>query len=196
VSRSNKRIIIGVAGLLIFFLGWGRLFYFDGPYKGKVIDMETKKPLEGTAVVAVWWQDSFGAAHSIESVYEAREALTDQEGNFSIATLWMASINPLSKIRKPVFYIFKPGYAAYGGWSISPISLPENIRLDKKWWHTTVELRRLRTRKERSKNLSNIYISICTPELPEGLRNVSRFCVPREKIPNFIRLKEAELENM
>lgn len=161
-------------------MSWGRFFYADGPYKGKIIDMDTKRPIKGAAVLAVWSEAEFDLVHGQVNFYEAKETLTDEEGNFSIPILWMVSVNPLSVIQLPLFYMFKPGYAAYGGWSIDPVDLGENIRVKKRWGRTIVELRRLTTREERLRNM-HIYPG---PHVPRG------------KYPNMKRLENMERANL
>lgn len=59
--KHKKKIIIGVVCgtvLLVIVLanifGHGWIFYMDGPYRGEVIDYDTGKPIDGTAVVGIW----------------------------------------------------------------------------------------------------------------------------------------------
>lgn len=180
----KKAVRIGALTGLLLSTACGHLVYADGPYRGRVLDVETKRPIEGAAVVAIWRKQTPVIAHPDVTFYEAQEAVTDQEGNFTIPGIWGGAINPLAKIRKPSFLIFKPGYEAYGE------------RQPERNEQRVVELRRLTTRAARIRNLSRATLRICTPELPEGLRDVSPYCVPREKIPNFINLKELEESNL
>ncbi|HME96424.1 MAG TPA: hypothetical protein VKN16_19660, partial [Methylomirabilota bacterium] len=55
-----------------------------GPYRGKVIDAETRAPLVGAVVVARWSRDRVGPFHSVMEHYAVREVLTDTEGVFVI----------------------------------------------------------------------------------------------------------------
>lgn len=160
------------AGLVVLLAGCGHLVYADGPYPGTVIDKETRQPIEGAAVLAVWWKRSPGIAHPIISFYDAQETLTDQGGNFTIPGILGGSPNPLTMIHEPLFTIFKPGYEAYGDWKLKPPSQEGR---------TVVELRRLTAREERLRNLDRIFISSH---------------VPREKYPELLRLKKAEQANL
>jgi len=108
-----RTLILGVfGGLLLVAAGCGHLLYADGPYRGRVVEPETKRPIEGAAVLAVWWKEA-PAPHPIITVYDAQETLTDKDGNFRIPGIIGGSLNPLAKIREPQFTIFKPGYEAY-----------------------------------------------------------------------------------
>ena len=176
-----------LSSFLVLLAGCGHLVYADGPYRGKVIDKETGQPIEGAAVVAIWRKETPMIAHPDVTFYDAQETLTDQKGNFTLPGIRGGSLNPLTKIREPLFTIFKPGYEAYGD---------RKLAQPAKEGQTVVELGRLETREERLRNLSNIHVRICTPELPEGLRDVSPYCVPPAKIPNLIRLRKAERINL
>jgi len=156
---------IGI-GLLILAVVSGHILYIDFPYRGKVIDKETKRPIEGAAVVAIWHTES-PAVHPISSFYEAKETLTDAEGNFTTPWIWGGTINPLPRLWPPLFIIFKPGYEAY-----------DRKRLASRWFRTIVEQRRLTTKKEKMRNLPNV---------PSD--------VPREKCPNLIKLWNIEYKN-
>ena len=51
-------IVIILTASPVFASGW--LIYHDSPYKGKVVDAETNQPIEGAAVVAVWYLERYG----------------------------------------------------------------------------------------------------------------------------------------
>jgi hypothetical protein len=190
MARKNwLRIGAIMVVLVVLAVATGRILYIDFPYSGRVIDSKTKRPIEGVAVVAVWWKQA-PAAHPIITFHEAQETVTDSDGNFTTAWIWGGSINPLPRVRAPLFTIFKPGYEAFNErrftseWNPVP-----------RWWRSVVELRRLRTRQERLTNASKLHVSICSPGLPEGLRVLPPYCIPREKIPNFLMLRNAERNN-
>jgi len=180
----GKWLLIGGICVAILYLAMG---YIDFPHHGRVLDMHTKQPIEGAVVVAIWIKKK-PAAHPIEIYYEAKETMTDSKGEFTIPGIWggFFSNTPLSKIREPLFTIFKPGYAAYGSGSITPEAVPEYMRLYKKGGRTVVELKPLKTREERLENLRKVYIPFCTPDSP------GQFCFPKEKLRNIMRLKDLE----
>lgn len=77
-----------------------------GPYKGKIIDAETKTPIEGVVVLVEWWEiPFFGGPKYID----ARETLTDKNGSFDIHGIWV--LNPMKRIgADAIMTIFKSGY--------------------------------------------------------------------------------------
>lgn len=174
-------ISVGLLILVILAVRNGHIFYADGSYHGKVIDKETKQPIEGAAVLAVWRKETPMIAHLMITYYDAQETLTDAEGNFTIPGIVGGSLNPLAKIREPLFTIFKPGYAAYGGMVFKPRSVPETVQRFEEDDRNVFALGGLTTQEERLKNVHIIYPG---PSVPEG------------KYPNLIRLRNIEEVNL
>lgn len=81
----------------------------DGPYKGKVVELETEKPIEG-AVVAGSWVVAYGAHH--EPFCDATETLTNQNGEFELpkGCCWSYIF---AQQYKPSVVVFKLGYLGY-----------------------------------------------------------------------------------
>ncbi|MFQ5853553.1 MAG: hypothetical protein ACE5JU_23590 [Candidatus Binatia bacterium] len=180
MKKERGRIVSLLAGVLLFSVSCGRVIYADGPYHGKVIDKETKQPIEGAAVLAVWWKETPMIAQAQITFYDAQETLTDQEGNFTIPGITGGSANPLAKIREPLFTIFKPGYKAFKQVRLRPPADEER---------SVVDLSPLKTREERKKNLYGLLPGACAPD-------VKQFCVPEEKILTLIRLMNVEEKNL
>lgn len=89
--------------------GW--LFIHKAEFRGKLVDIETKVPVSGAIVVAVYRKRSVGVgAGTIPSVIEIREAITDGSGAFSIPP-YTTLIQPLSWSVPVSFLIYKAGYA-------------------------------------------------------------------------------------
>jgi len=175
--------------LIVFLAGCGHVLYADGPYHGKVIDKQTKQPIEGAAVVAVWMKESPFIGHYMVRYYDAQETVTDQEGNFTIPGIVGGSANPLAKIREPSFTIFKPGYVAYRNLAFKPISVSGNIEVFEKDSLVVFALGRLTTREERMRNLIGLNPAPrCGPQDDPA----SSLCLPDGKYPNLIRLKNVE----
>lgn len=87
-----------------------------GPWRGKIIDIETKEPIEGAVVLAVWQRAYRTVSGDKTYFYEAKEVLTDKEGNFEIPAYTPINLLPIiSYIRGPEFTIFKPAYERYPG---------------------------------------------------------------------------------
>jgi hypothetical protein len=169
-------------GLFVISTGCGHILYADGPYSGKVIDSETKQPIEGAAVVAVWSKESPSVGHYKVSYYDAQDTLTDRDGNFTIPGVTGGSLNPLAKIREPSFTIFKPNFEAYKARRLS--SATEGER-------TIVQLSPLtkKSREEKIRNLDLLLPRECDSEVRD-------FCVPQEKLRNLLRLKNIEESNL
>ena len=83
----------------------GFLYHSDGPYKGKVIDLETGEPIEGAVVASVWT-----LTHRF---CDAKETVTDKNGGFVLPKGSCFSLWPFTKIDFPEVVVFKPGYLAY-----------------------------------------------------------------------------------
>lgn len=87
-----------------------------GPWRGKLIDIETKEPLENAVVVAVWYRVWRTPAGGVSSVYTTKEVLTNKEGRFEMPSYTPINLMPiLSYMRGPEFTIFKPGYLSLSG---------------------------------------------------------------------------------
>lgn len=131
----------------------------DGAYHGTVVDAETGKPLEGAAVVVVWKRRPFIALDMHKYFLNAKETLTDTDGNFSVDASpginWSPFTYPLKEANSIV--IFKPGYGPFPVEHVSPryvlesgkkrlLKFSERDQLLLKG--TTVKLRRLKTEEE------------------------------------------------
>src|SRR5689334_23128871 len=55
-----------------------------GPITGQVVEKESKKPLEGAVVLAVWRMCDFLQMHSCSAYYDAEETTTGPDGRFTI----------------------------------------------------------------------------------------------------------------
>jgi hypothetical protein len=174
--KKRKWLFIGGFGglLIIVIIGvWsGNFLYFGGPYAGRVIDSTTRRPIEGAAVVAVWWVESPFMVQSITYFYDAQETLTDQRGIFVIPGIWGGWSTPLGKIREPLFTIFRPGYKAYKDRRLAPPT---------EEGQTVVALRHLNSREEKLENLGAGYLG---PHVPKG------------KYPNLSKLRSIERKNL
>ena len=123
-----------------------------GPYRGQVIDTETKQPLEGAVVVAVWSQKKMYPGHSSTVHYAAREAVTDKDGRFVIDAKALEENAPRRTLH-PNFVVFFPGYAAYG-----TIAFADRVSIQGNFpgAGATIGLPRLKTREERLKLITSV----------------------------------------
>lgn len=173
---SRKRRFALLLALLLLLLsgvgmaGAGWLLYTGGPYRGQLLDAETRQPLEGAVVLFYWERDVYGGAGGPVAFFlTAKEVLTDKEGRFHIPWFIGMSLNPLSVVREPesIFY-----YSSYGS-ELVEVTPPGGKPFRNP---TVVPMRRHRTREKRIEALS-------------WLRPVG---VPAEAMPNLIRLMKIE----
>jgi hypothetical protein len=158
------------------------LSWADGPYRGKVIDAETKEPIEEVVVVAVWTKNEYRIIESHEVFAEAKEALTDKTGEFEIPGYKWTSIFFYFGIQPPEIYIFKPGYGDFPWHQVSPNPKQSNAALLEPFkTHGVVELPKIKTREERLA----VYHDYSLLE-----------DIPHEKVPNLIKMKNIEGKNL
>lgn len=148
---------------------------YHGPYRGRVIDAETKQHIAGAGVVAIWALMKSEFSSMIMAFYDAREAVTDSNGEF---VLYAEDIEnaALPQTLRPTFIIFSPGYGSFPGSQIAPQG---SVGAIFEQAGTTVELHRLKTLAERLRIIGGL--------LP---------AVPEEKIPNLLRLIDIERANL
>ncbi len=87
--------------------GW--LIHHVGSFRGKVIDAETKEPIEGAAVVAQYHVLLLTPLGSRSHPIDVQEAVTNKDGEFLMPP-FTKGINPLSIGDGTRFLIWKPGY--------------------------------------------------------------------------------------
>ncbi len=157
-----------IVGLLILSSNWSfassaSLYYSDGPWKGKVIDAQTKEPIEGAVVLAVWEKIYPGLAGNQSYFFDAAETATDPEGQFFIKEFKAINILPIVRwLDGPWFTIFKPGYTSFGNsydyfhkyFPNSPLKVDRITLAELFKKGVTVELLRLKTREDRLKAIS------------------------------------------
>jgi hypothetical protein len=90
------------------------LIYHKPEFRGRMIDAETKQPIEGVVVVALYRSHPIisGPGGGSSSIIHVREALTDSNGEFIIPA-YTTVIQPNSYEDRTDFIIYKPGYGSY-----------------------------------------------------------------------------------
>lgn len=93
---------------------WGATF------KGKVIDADTKQPIEGAVVVASWMEETLSIAEGGMRSKDVKETLTNKNGEWTISgpqgdgiAKWFIFIPGVYYTKPPEFIVFKPGYCSY-----------------------------------------------------------------------------------
>ncbi len=154
--KPYRIILFSILSSLLLFSTPG--FTFFEPYRGKVIDADTKEPIEGAVVVAIWTREMRHYPIGESVIFKkARETLTDKNGEFSLKPYHHYSLRPFSELWLR-WTIYKPGYVSFGRYSRHPKVKPKDISpngLTSKIFrpYTVVELPQLKTRKERQKYL-------------------------------------------
>jgi hypothetical protein len=156
---------------------WGQyVTRYHGPYRGRVIDAESKQPLAGAVVVAKWRREKIELLRMATVTHALREVLTDAKGEFVMAAEDIERNAPPRTLR-PSFVILLPGYGSYPLTQLAPKGFQRGIFEGP---GVTVELPPLKTREERLKHLSR-------------LRDPFDFSeTPFKDVPNFSRLYSAE----
>lgn len=95
----------------------------DTTFKGKVIDADTKRPIEGAVVVASWLEETATISGPSTRPKDIREALTDKNGEWIIQGVRGREGGTITSIftfltrtyytRPPEFVVFKPGYCSW-----------------------------------------------------------------------------------
>jgi hypothetical protein len=184
-SRMNIRLwtacLLFAVGLFIAAPAQSQLYErylrgHHGPYKGRVIDAETKRPLHGAVVLAVWDREIPLVIQSNTVFYAAREVLTDINGEFVITAKDIEADAP-SRTLRPRFVIFFPGYGYYPNYQVAPTGF---IGGNFEGKGTLVELPKLKAMDDRL---------AVVDKLPPVL-------VPYEKMPNLLQFLNTERVNL
>ena len=147
MSKKKKILLVAIAVILfIIFWPWA----FLGSYKGKVIDADTKEPIEGAAVLVVYINFYPTVAGSISSAGDAQETLTDKNGEFKIP--WKVNLYGDAKFMPDgEVIIFKPGYGVLPSHKRST-AVGENKSWPPAFKYVVYEIPKLKTREERKRN--------------------------------------------
>ena len=114
-GSSRKTLYLTVAILFLIttnVMGADFLYHSDGPYSGKVVDLETGEPIEGAVVAATW-----SLTHRF---CDAKETVTDKNGKFILPKGSCFSFWPFTEIDPARVVVFKPGLLGYPPLGASP----------------------------------------------------------------------------
>jgi hypothetical protein len=108
-----KKLILIVLALFVFTIPSGcSPWRYENDYKGEIIDADTGKPIEGVVVLGMWFKSYISPAGSSEKFYDAREAVTDDIGEFSIPGMGLLIFSNIDESINVL--IFKAGYKYIG----------------------------------------------------------------------------------
>ncbi len=143
---------IALTFIIMFFQGCAYWVRYDGPYKGRVVNEETGKPIEGVVVLGVWntvMNTPAGATHHFSDV---TETVTDEKGEFEIKG---KGLRILSNLEPMNVLIFKTGYnyIGLGPWISFKLSSYGREKIKWEGDRAIIPLRKL-TMAERKEQLS------------------------------------------
>ena len=124
--------------------------YLDS-FSGKVVDTDTKEPVVGAVVLAVYFKETYSVAGSNSWTVDGQEVLTDENGEFNILSKrrWFALHRGYTEGN---LTIFKPGYGVFPGHKLSR-AVGENKTWPPSEKYIVFELPKLKTREERKNNM-------------------------------------------
>ena len=134
--------------------GWDRLLGPERgrPYRGLILDSQTKAPLVGAVVAALWRRERVYPFQVNTERYAVRETVTDSEGRFVMEVKDIEESAP-RRTRKPEFLVFLPGYGAFPHRYTSPKGFMATLF---EGTGTTIEIPRLEGRDDRINNLGRV----------------------------------------
>lgn len=153
--------LVSVVILLMSLSGCAISNHYEG-YKGKVVDKETREPIVGAAVLAVYYTQSYTLAGSNLEYLDAQETVTDENGEFEIPPLDVATFRFLQSFEpKAWFIIFKPSYGCYPRHrGTEPMFLPNGTLPPNE--DVVIELPKITSPEERRDN----YSCYASPNVP------------------------------
>jgi hypothetical protein len=89
------------------------IFYWNGPYWGRVVDADSGEPIAGAVVAGIWNFEYYLFVHGGDTYADARETVTDEKGRFFLQparTIWLW---PFSRIVLGKLNVLKPGYDSH-----------------------------------------------------------------------------------
>lgn len=167
--------------LVVFVIFTTAIFHVFGPYEGKVVDLETGEPIEGVAVLILFYTEGWAVVDTVSKYAGAVEVVTDSNGEFRIRSQWVFVFHPLSWWDTYGYItIFKPGYGVYPHHDdAGPIFTPSGTIPERQ--NITFKLLKLKTIEERKKNIVDAR--------PSG-------AVPDRKAKNLLKLLDEEETNV
>jgi hypothetical protein len=124
---------------------------YDGPYKGRVIDAETRQPIESAVVLGVWYKELPSPGGSVGSYFDAQETLTDKNGDFELKGQGLQILSTVSGMH---VLIFKAGYEYVGMGMWESLKIDGGLMHNKAAWEgdrAIIPIRKL-TMEERKKS--------------------------------------------
>ncbi len=168
------RFGVAVGGFLLLLAtsGCGHLVYVSSEYQGRVVDAETKTPLPGAVVVAVWYWEVPVTPHGPTMDYhDALETVTNEEGRFVVPS--KVHVTLLGRIPAPDLVVFHPGYSVFHSSPLFPQL--EAAYAERRF---SIEVENQKTLEARARALTKLKIDVSG--------------VPEEKLPKVTEAAHGE----
>ena len=153
ITKTMESTFIGLVIMLVL-TSCSSMMYHKPEFRGKIIDAESKEPIEGVVVAVYYRKSTIGG---IEPIIHFAETLTDSNGEFGIP-LFKTIIHPLAHESRAYFIIYKPGYVFLSDFDPEILFSTEKsgknatIKSNTEIAHLkygVAELKRIKTREER-----------------------------------------------
>jgi len=146
-------------------------FGYGGPYEGKVIDRDTRLPIEAAVIHATWDKHSPCSKEAPSTYYNSQEVLSDKSGEFKIKG---QGLRIMSCIDEMDITVFKAGYTQQIPTPWSDLKNPlHGEDIEREAGRIIFKLRRM-TLEDRRKRV------ITLPDEPDHKRQLFRIEINRE----------------
>jgi len=119
-----------------------------GPYRGRVVDADSGRPIAGAVVVAHWAREAVYPLQVMIVSHAVRETVTRADGTWVLEADVIEREAATRRLRRPSFVIFAPGYGAFPWRQASPTGVLDGLFEGA---GSTVALRPLHDRRERER---------------------------------------------
>jgi hypothetical protein len=131
-------------------------------FTGQVVDADTKKPIAGAAVLAVYYGSTSSVGGSNSYPIDAQETLTDENGEFEIPETRRWLVFRSGGWPSGELIIFKPGYGVFPGNRRSH-TVEEKKYSSPNGKYIVYEIAKLESIEEKAKNVTNIQVKYDLP---------------------------------
>ena len=118
--KGFKYIFEVLVMIVCIYEGMSCAFARDTTFLGKVINADTKEPIEGAVIVAYWYEAWGTPAGETTRLRDVKETMTDRKGEWAIAGPkgrseyhFFGLLFFIPYTRQPEFVVFKPGYCPW-----------------------------------------------------------------------------------
>lgn len=167
------RLVILAITILTMTSGCMYAIRYDGPYRGKVVDADTREPIEGAVVLGTWSVLHPNVAGGYHTYYDARETVTNKNGEFVIPG---QGLRIMSNLEPAQILIFRVGYNYKDeSWDSLKIDLYSKDKIDWKNDMPVIPIRKFNENDRKSLTIPN------RPDVPERLMKLLTIEINKER---------------